>query len=108
MIARVIENCADGAWDFAADDVFRSNAVEIGYDKGVPMGGDLTARPSGAEGPVFMVGAMKMVYSLVPSACGVLPVRNTVERLNLHAWGRLSGSVHRERLGDNDRIIDGY
>jgi hypothetical protein len=52
-----------GGWDYAPDDVFRSNAVEVGYDKGVPMGGDLTARPDGATGPVFMVGAIKDAWS---------------------------------------------
>ena len=52
-----------GGWDYAPDDVFRSNAVEVGYDKGVPMGGDLTARPDSARGPVFMVGAMKDAWS---------------------------------------------
>jgi hypothetical protein len=52
-----------GGWDYAPDDAFRSNAVEVGYDKGVPMGGDLTARPDGATGPVFMVGAMKDAWS---------------------------------------------
>ncbi len=52
-----------GGWDYAPDDVFRSNAVEIGYDKGVPMGGDLEARPTGAKRPVFMVGAMKDAWS---------------------------------------------
>jgi hypothetical protein len=52
-----------GGWDYAPDDAFRSNTVEIGYDKGVPMGGDLEARPVGAKRPVFMVGAMKDVWS---------------------------------------------
>jgi hypothetical protein len=52
-----------GGWDYAPDDVFRSNAVEIGYDKGVPMGGDLSARPTGAKGPVFIVGALKDAWS---------------------------------------------
>jgi hypothetical protein len=52
-----------GGWDYAPDDAFRSNAVEIGYDKGVPMGGDLAARPDGSKAPVFMVGAMKDAWS---------------------------------------------
>jgi len=28
-----------GGWEYAADDIFKPNAVTIGYDKGVPMGG---------------------------------------------------------------------
>jgi hypothetical protein len=48
-----------GGWDYAPDDVFRSNAVEVGYDKGVPMGGDLSAEPRDSNGPVFRVGERK-------------------------------------------------
>ena len=47
-----------GGWDYAPDDVYRPDAVAIGYRKGVPMGGDLSTGPAGSA-PVFMVGAMK-------------------------------------------------
>jgi len=52
-----------GGWDYEADDVFRPDAVSIGYDRGVPMGGDLPAAPDGARAPVFMVGAAKDPWS---------------------------------------------
>ncbi len=52
-----------GGWDYGKDDVFRPDAVSIGYDKGVPMGGDLPGRPGPKEAPVFMVGAMKDPWS---------------------------------------------
>jgi hypothetical protein len=52
-----------GGWDYGADDVYRPDAVSIGYGKGVPMGGDLPARPSGKKAPVFMVGAMKDAWA---------------------------------------------
>ena len=52
-----------GGWDYDEDEVFRPDAVSIGYDKGVPMGGDLSARPAGGDAPVFMVGAMKDPWS---------------------------------------------
>jgi hypothetical protein len=48
-----------GGWDYGEDDVYRPDAVSIGYRKGVPMGGDLPAKPAAANAPVFMVGAMK-------------------------------------------------
>ena len=51
-----------GGWDYEEDDVFRPDAVEIGYTKGVPMGGDLTAGPSG-KSPTFLVGAAKDPWS---------------------------------------------
>jgi hypothetical protein len=52
-----------GGWDFAEDEVFRPDAVSIGYRKGVPMGGDLAAKPAGEKAPVFMVGALKDTWS---------------------------------------------
>jgi hypothetical protein len=52
-----------GGWDYAADDVYKPDAVSIGYDKGVPMGGDLATRPSGRNAPVFMMGALKDPWS---------------------------------------------
>ncbi len=52
-----------GGWDYGADDVFRPDAVSIGYRKGVPMGGDLARRATDAGPPVFMVGALKDPWS---------------------------------------------
>jgi hypothetical protein len=52
-----------GGWDYASDDVYRPDAVSIGYAKGVPMGGDLRKAPAGRKAPVFMVGAMKDPWS---------------------------------------------
>jgi hypothetical protein len=52
-----------GGWGYEADDVFRPDAVSIGYAKGVPMGGDLAAKPAGKKAPVFMVGALKDAWS---------------------------------------------
>ena len=51
-----------GGWDYAKEDVYKPNAATIGYDKGVPMGGDLPARVSGKT-PVFMVAALKDPWS---------------------------------------------
>jgi hypothetical protein len=52
-----------GGWDYGKDEVFRPDAVSIGYRKGVPMGGDLPEQPSGKRAPVFMVGALKDTWS---------------------------------------------
>jgi hypothetical protein len=51
-----------GGWDYATEDVYKPDAVTIGYDKGVPMGGDLQAN-EGGKAPVFMVGALKDPWS---------------------------------------------
>jgi hypothetical protein len=48
-----------GGWEYEENDVYRPNVIDIGYAKGVPMGGDLLAAPDGAAAPVFMVGALK-------------------------------------------------
>jgi hypothetical protein len=52
-----------GGWNYGADEVFRPDAVSIGYKKGVPMGGDLKQKPAGKKAPGFMVGALKDTWS---------------------------------------------
>ncbi|THD65692.1 DUF3604 domain-containing protein [Robertkochia marina] len=47
-----------GGWDFEEDEVQRPDFARTGYDRGVPMGGDLKAAPSG-EAPKFMVRALR-------------------------------------------------
>jgi len=51
-----------GGWDFVAEDARTRLPAEVGYTKGVPMGGDLAP---GADGktPSFLVGALKDPYS---------------------------------------------
>ncbi|TXS96792.1 DUF3604 domain-containing protein [Parahaliea maris] len=50
-----------GGWYFEDDDISRSNYAQIGYEKGVPMGGDLVAPDPGQElqSPRFLVMALK-------------------------------------------------
>ena len=48
-----------GGWDFAEGDAEASDIAKTGYDKGVPMGGDLAAAPAGEAAPTFLVAAMK-------------------------------------------------
>src|SRR5512139_582655 len=47
-----------GGWDFVAADANNRMPAAIGYTKGVPMGGDLTAAPQG-KSPTFLVAALK-------------------------------------------------
>ena len=51
-----------GGWDFTEDDARSRLPAEIGYSKGVSMGGDLGMPPDG-KGPTFLVGALKDAYS---------------------------------------------
>ncbi len=45
-------------YDFVADDVQRHDFAQFGYQKGVPMGGDLVAAPPG-KAPGFLIRALR-------------------------------------------------
>ncbi|MDH5426696.1 MAG: DUF3604 domain-containing protein [Nitrospirota bacterium] len=45
-------------WDFKPDEVYRPDFAPQGYQRGVPMGGDLSAAPKGGK-PKFMVRALR-------------------------------------------------
>lgn len=47
-----------GGWDFEDADAKTRQPAEVGYAKGVPMGGDISKAPRG-ESPTFLVGALK-------------------------------------------------
>ena len=47
-----------GGWDFETRDASIRNPANVGYAKGVPMGGDLSAAPAG-KAPTFLVAALK-------------------------------------------------
>ena len=47
-----------GGWDYSDEDVYSSKLAEIGYQVGVPMGGDLSTAPDG-EAPRFLIRAVK-------------------------------------------------
>jgi hypothetical protein len=47
-----------GGWDFDAKDAQTPNLAAVGYEKGVPMGGNLQQAPSG-KSPTFLVAALK-------------------------------------------------
>lgn len=47
-----------GGWDYVSDDASVPNLAEVGYEKGVPMGGDLTRAPVD-KAPRFLIQAAK-------------------------------------------------
>ena len=51
-----------GGWDFNKADASNRLPAEVGYSRGVPMGGDLSAAPAG-KSPTFLVAAMKDPFS---------------------------------------------
>ncbi|TFH23634.1 MAG: DUF3604 domain-containing protein, partial [Myxococcales bacterium] len=48
-----------GGWTFTPADINSREPAFAGYDKGVPMGADLPARPEAAATPTFMVFALR-------------------------------------------------
>jgi hypothetical protein len=47
-------------WDFEASEVQRPDFAEVGYERGVPMGGDLKNAPKG-QAPKFVIRALRDV-----------------------------------------------
>ena len=76
-----------GGWEFASDDVHRPDFVRIGYSKGMPMGGDLSAAPAGGA-PTFMIAALKD------------PDGANLDRVQvIKGWHDVNGELH-ERIYD--------
>ncbi len=48
-----------GGWDFTDHDMNSRIPATIGYEKGVPMGGDMRAKPKNVSAPNFMVYAVR-------------------------------------------------
>lgn len=71
-----------GGWDYTAVDAGSRTPAEIGYAKGVPMGGDLPAAPSGRS-PTFLVAALKD------------PIGANLDRIQIvKGWLDASGETH--------------
>lgn len=48
-----------GGWEFTKEDAQNRLPADVGYVKGVPMGGDLSGMPTGKKSPTFLVAALK-------------------------------------------------
>ena len=48
-----------GGWEYNDDDLRSRTPAFRGYEKGVPMGGDLSKAPKGKKAPTFMVFALR-------------------------------------------------
>ena len=72
-----------GGWQFAEQDAMSRMPAGIGYEKGVPMGGDLMPAPEGKKAPNFLVAAMKDPYS------------GNLDRIQIiKGWMDTSGAIH--------------
>jgi hypothetical protein len=76
-----------GGWDFESQDANNRLPAQIGYTKGVPMGGDLRAAPQG-KSPTFLVAALKD------------PIGANLDRYQIiKGWLDRNGNLH-ERIYD--------
>jgi hypothetical protein len=71
-----------GGWDYSAEDLNSRQPAFHGYQKGVPMGGDLPRR-KGAGAPVFMVYALRD------------PIGSNLDRIQIvKGWLDAQGKTH--------------
>ncbi len=76
-----------GGWEYTDNDLRSRAPAFAGYEKGVPMGGDLTTAPSG-KAPTFMVYALRD------------PIGANLDRIQIiKGWLDSSGKTH-ERIYD--------
>jgi hypothetical protein len=76
-----------GGWEFTDDDLRSRAPAFIGYEKGVPMGGDLSGATAG-QAPTFMVYALRD------------PIGANLDRIQIvKGWLDSSGKTH-ERIYD--------
>jgi hypothetical protein len=84
-----------GGWDFEPADAHDRMPARVGYRKGVPMGGDLTAAPKG-KAPTFLVAALK-------DPIGANLDRYQIVKGWLDAAGELHEKVYDVAWGDADQ-----
>lgn len=85
-----------GGWDFTEGDLYSAQMPEIGYQKGVPMGGDLSGT---GDAPTFMVVATKDVTGA------------NLDRVQIvKGWEDANGEVHEKvynvALSDGRKLSD--
>ena len=82
-----------GGWDYEENDAFKPNLARIGYEKGVPMGGDLTSAPKD-KSPTFLIRSVKD------------PDGANLDRVQvIKGWHHVNGELHEKvynvALSDN-------
>jgi len=87
-----------GGWDFGAGMHKDADFVEKAYANGVPMGGDLPAKPANLKAPTFAVWAMKD------------PESGNLDRIQIikgfiNKWNRPAEKIYDVAVSD-DRVVD--
>lgn len=77
-----------GGYDFSDADLVRREISAVGYEKGVPMGADLTAPPEEGKAPTFLVAALRD------------PIGANLDRIQIiKGWLDANGETH-EKVHD--------
>ena len=86
-----------GGWEYTEQDLNSRQPAFAGYEKGVPMGGDLRAKPASAPAPTFMVYALRD------------PIGANLDRIQIiKGWLDANGETHEqvyEVVWSGDRSI---
>ena len=93
-----------GGWDFEESLCGRSDRVEVGYARGVPMGGDLPERSEGAAAPRFLLSALADPGA--PGRAGVPLQRAQVVKGWVDEAGHFQEQVYDARGGANGASVD--
>ena len=88
-----------GGFDYAETDALRHDLVVVGYENGVPMGGDIANAPKD-KAPIFLVSAMK-------DPDGANLDRIQIVKGWLDAAGEIHEKVYDVAVSDGRKIIDG-
>ncbi|RYH09047.1 DUF3604 domain-containing protein [Tropicimonas sp. IMCC6043] len=74
-----------GGWDFTENDLRSRQPAFAGYERGVPMGGDLRPAPDGAAAPTFMAYALRD------------PIGANLDRIQIvKGWLDADGELHEQ------------
>ena len=74
-----------GGWEYTEQDLNSRQPAFAGYEKGVPMGGDLRAKPASAPAPTFMVYALRD------------PIGANLDRIQIiKGWLDANGETHEQ------------
>jgi hypothetical protein len=87
-----------GGWDFKAGDDQRSDYVALGYDKGVPMGGELHRAPAVAGQVYHGLAAVEAEQARAPTFLVVAmkdPIAGNLDRVQMiKGWRDKDGELH--------------
>ncbi len=93
-----------GGWDYPAELCGSPNLVEAGYERGVPMGGDLPSAPSIGSAPTFVLSALRDVGT--EAYPGGLLQRAQIVKVWVDREGKFNQAIFDVSGGPNDAAVD--